>query len=577
MGYYHVGKHLLGWIYNPTSWEDEQNIKEWGFSQKFNHIYYIPFPSLPGEWKQMKDLFKDSDICFEDDIVRKILKNGKQRFLLSHAKELNNEYDIEGLKIKPFPFQLASVYYLESLNYRGLVGDDMGLGKTMTGIAAACKTKSNRVVVVTRSVALDAWKRSINNWTDYTCLTAQGKSIVKSKRKDGSIKRTDNVILLNDDPSQINTSNSFIILNYDILDKWLDFIQAYNPEMIIFDECHIIKEPTAARSKAAYQLMAHIEKVICLSGTPIPNRPIEAFHILNGLHPGKWGNYFKFAERYCNAHYEQIGWEYINTGNYVIRNGLRVPEKIKQPKKVLNVQGASNTKELYLRLRATCMVRRLKDDVLDLLPALEETILLQPSKEYKEIENSHLNDIELILNKETQEKGIASIHELFAAAADDKIEWAKEWIKAFIEDTDNKLVIFFHHKKIGHALHEFLNQLGVKHINLWGEKPDKGGDYLFQTDDSIKIALCSYGVAREAVTLTSAAYQLILEFAWVPGWMDQAKDRIRRIGQTKGTNYYYPLLKESVEENIVRALLSKQDILSVIMQGIHKKNINIEL
>jgi SNF2 family DNA or RNA helicase len=82
---------------------------------------------------------------------------------------------------------------------------------------------------------------------------------------------------------------------------------------------------------------------IFVTGTPIPNRPAELFPFLQQIDPEGMGkSHDKFVFRYCDAKYDT--WGHLNT------------------------KGASNLDELQERLRATCLVRRLKKDVLDDLP-----------------------------------------------------------------------------------------------------------------------------------------------------------------------------------------------------------------
>ena len=137
-------------------------------------------------------------------------------------------------------------------------------------------------------------------------------------------------------------------------------------------------------------------------------------------------------------------------------------------------------------------------------------------------------------------------------------------------------MIFFQYQRVGEALANMLNDWNIQHVNLWGTKPDKDGDLIFQENPDCRVALCSYSMAREAVTLTKASYQLAMEYPWVPGWAEQARDRTRRIGQTKAVTYYYPILVGSAEERIVKALLKKQSIISIITQGEHRKSIGID-
>jgi len=581
--WYGFGKQLIGWAL-PLGYAATFVKREWPFCYCFNGKVLLPFPSSSSEWIFLRRILHNAGATpgvLEENIITKVLHNTKLRLDLSHAVQLSDEYLIPGLKTpvgfeKPlFQFQEVAVKYLDSLGWRGITGDDMGLGKTPIGIACALKSGATKIVVVTRSVALGAWRRAWSTWSDYTLVQAQGVRPIKSRRKDGSTFIPEGIVTLNT-PINNGVTPLVVLLNYELLTAWSDALHSFSPHMVIFDEVHAVKEPKAQRSKVAYSLMLNTPYVIGLTGTPISNKPVELYSLLHHIQPGKWGEFFPFVRRYCNAQRKVIGYDWKNCTSVTTPDGKikRVPAE----KYAWDFSGSSLEKELYKRLRSNIMVRRLKDDVLDLLPPIEETIPIEPSKRYWEVESGELIFIDGILSPslEKRKKAEQSLHTLFAAAAMDKVDWAREWLAAFLEDTDQKLVIFFHYQRVGEALHCMLQEWGIDHVNIWGGKPDADGDLTFQENPSCRIALCSYSMAREAITLTSAAYQLSMEYPWVPGWAEQARDRTRRIGQTRAVTYYYPVLIGSAEEKIVRAMLGKQDIISVIMQGRHRNSIGID-
>ena len=87
--------------------------------------------------------------------------------------------------------------------------------------------------------------------------------------------------------------------------------------MVVFDECTYLKEAKAKRTKAAILLGKTAKYVIGLSGTPIINRPIEFFNILNLIDPKQFPSWFKFGLRYCNENTT------VTVGNSM---ELRIPE-----------------------------------------------------------------------------------------------------------------------------------------------------------------------------------------------------------------------------------------------------------
>lgn len=580
--YYGSGNLLTGWAL-PRSYASNEVYKAWPFCTRYNDYLLLPFPGSMAEFKFLDKILNEFQLKIpnkEREVVLGALRNAELRLDLSHCPKMGESLVIEGLKTPPgfatplFPFQEVAIRYIESLGFRALVGDDMGLGKTPVAIAAALHYKAKKVIVVTRAVALGAWQRAVGTWSDYACLTAQGTRPLKTRRKDGVIKIPEGAATLNE--GLANVDSGVILLNYELLTAWREELLKFDADMVIFDEVHAVKEPKAARSQAAYALMGQSKAVIGLTGTPINNRPLELYHIVHNLQPGKWGEFFNFALRYCNAHRKVIGKDWSNCTIETRPDGRKV--KVPADKMAWDFSGSRLEKELYKRLRSNTMVRRLKDDVLDLLPPMEETLPLEPTERYWKVEEGELEFIEGLLSENVQnkKKGEQSLHALFAAAALDKIDWAREWLASFLEDTDQKIVIFFHYQRVGEALHDMLKEWGISHVNLWGTKPDVGGDNTFQTVPECRVALCSYSMAREAVTLTEAAYQLSMEYPWVPGWAEQARDRTRRIGQKRSVTYYYPILVGSAEERIVKAMLSKQDIISVITQGIHRKAIGID-
>jgi SWI/SNF-related matrix-associated actin-dependent regulator 1 of chromatin subfamily A len=622
-GYSQAGRLRLGWVIRADRAAENHLLSAWQYAQRspFGGVQ-IPFPVTQGEWDQIQAHFLQAGLSLpehERKIGEQAVSNSDLRFAMSSSQKLPKEYVIPHWQGDPlFSFQEVGVAYAESLGFRALIGDDMGLGKTWQGLACALRAGAQRVVVVTRAVAVGSWQRAIHAKTHYPLRIATGTvpmAVLKSGRlpkfpthfpsdftpidiKAPTDAKTKKMVEMDMDllrdcipTGTRNFERGILLLNYELLDAWQDEIKRFNPDMFIPDEVHALKEPKAKRSQVAHQIMLDTPMVVGLTGTPIPNRPVELYHVMDKIHPGKWGHFFNYAKKFCDAKEVVIRYDWVPTGEKKPCPkcagkggfckecfGKRVVDKKKRVEvKAWDYSGSSHERDLHRRLRSSGMVRRMKDDVLDLLPPLQETIPLEASKRYRDVEKGIIELLEDgSFNPLEKKKDETTLHELFAAAAADKIDWAKNWVGDFLEDTEEKLVIAFHHQRVGDALSAWLKEKGMDFTALYGTSPEKGGDYRFQTEKSCRVALCSYGVAREAVTLTEASYMVALEFSWVPTWMDQMKDRIRRIGQERVCNYYYPLLQDSVEERVVTGLLDKQEITSIIMQGKHLKSVDID-
>jgi SWI/SNF-related matrix-associated actin-dependent regulator of chromatin subfamily A-like protein 1 len=131
---------------------------------------------------------------------------------------------------------------------------------------------------------------------------------------------------------------------------------------VALDEAHFIKNASQRSSQALKILGVSDDKragvsgprlAFLLTGTPMPNRPRDLFNLLRAVgHPAA-RSFIAFARQYCGAYRNNYGWV---------------------------TEGASNLAELNLLLKEV-MLRRKKDDVLDLPPKIRSWVPVQISGE----------------------------------------------------------------------------------------------------------------------------------------------------------------------------------------------------
>jgi SWI/SNF-related matrix-associated actin-dependent regulator 1 of chromatin subfamily A len=180
-----------------------------------------------------------------------------------------------------------------------LIADEMGLGKTIQAIGFINSSPDIRRVLVVCPASLKLnWRNELSRW-----LTRSMTIAVYPWSKNGYGLAKDGFI---------------DIINYDMLKKLPD--SAY--DLVIFDEAHYAKNPKAARTKLCQAIAKRAKHVLALTGTPILNKPIELFPILQMVNPETWdppgfmkgkqlgagegAGFFRFAKRYCNAHQERV-------------------------------------------------------------------------------------------------------------------------------------------------------------------------------------------------------------------------------------------------------------------------------
>jgi SNF2 family DNA or RNA helicase len=69
---------------------------------------------------------------------------------------------------------------------------------------------------------------------------------------------------------------------------------------VIADEANYLKSRDAKRSKVLAPILTHAKRCVLISGTPMLNRPVEMFNLLNILRPDAFPKFKDFSDRYCD-------------------------------------------------------------------------------------------------------------------------------------------------------------------------------------------------------------------------------------------------------------------------------------
>lgn len=448
--------------------------------------------------------------------------------------EQGADIKVEGLKGVPYPFQLEGIAFLESRKGRGLIADEMGLGKTIQALGWLQLHPEARpaVVVVPASLKLN-WAREANKW-----MARPDVRILSGTKADRSV---------------VAGNPDLIVINYDILKHWASLLHTLGPKVVVLDECHYIKNRQAQRTKAVRTLCNRVPHLIALSGTPITNRPMEAFQAVNLLAPELFPSFWKYAQRYCGAQHNGFGWDFT---------------------------GATNTEELHQRLTGSIMIRRLKKDVLKDLPLKVRTVVplndLQGLAQYR-AEKARLQawlqelKTQARHNEKAMKQSMAAAMTMFEklkqAAVKAKMKSVLGWIHDYLE-TEDKLVIFAHHRVVVEQLMKELAPYSPVKVDGGVTGPNRQAAVdRFQTDPTCRVFVGTEA-ACEGITLTAANATAFVELWWTPGKHDQAEDRVHRIGQERDSvSAYYLIAEGTIEETIATLLDAKRGVLSKVLDG----------
>lgn len=460
------------------------------------------------------------------------------------------------------PYQKAGIGFVVDAIESGrpiegaLNGDDMGLGKTIQAIGVANARPSIRNVLVICPASLRInWQREWEKWTAGVRQDRVGV-VVGSDWTEGC---------------------NVVVINYDVVKRHLDRIHSTEWDLLVIDEAHYLKNPQAQRTqlilgaparkaskkKAAKAAVEKIRAgfVLALTGTPIPNRPIEGWALFNRLDSKTFGSWFTYAKRYAAAYQNGFGWD---------------------------TSGASNLEELQEKLRSTIMVRRLKSEVLTELPAKLRQVIELPAngaakfakaemtawENYQEtlvelraaVELAKANDdyTEFKAAVEALRKGVSAAFDETSALRHETalatLPYVIEHLKDMLENT-NKVIVFAHHHDVVDAIYE---AFGSEAVRLTGETSMNARQDAvdrFQNDPSVRLFIGNIKAAGVGITLTASSTVVFAELDWVPGNVTQAEDRAHRLGQLDSVLVQHLVLEGSLTAKMARTLVQKQDVL----------------
>ena len=349
------------------------------------------------------------------------------------------------------------------------------------------------------------------------------------------------------------------IISYDLATKVAKGLEEIGFGVCVCDESHILKNPTALRTKALLPLATKAKRTLFLSGTPVLSRPIEIYTQAAALRPNIFGSLQKhqreFSIRYAAGHQGKWGWD----------------EK-----------GATNTEALCAVLTHCLMIRREKSAVLTQLPSkLRSKLPVDvPSKERVAIANKLMK---VQQQGGSQDGGESMQHnplvgELYQETGLAKVQSVGLHIDYLLSPNDQggggveKLLLFGHHKKVLDALASHLMAKKCKYVRIDGNVDVKDRQTecdRFQTDRSIQVALLSINAAGVGLTLTAASYVVFAECSWEIGKLRQAEDRAHRIGQKKSVVVQYCLAEGTLDDWMWRTVERKLEVTASTMDGGH--------
>lgn len=435
-----------------------------------------------------------------------------------------------------WPFQKADIEYaLRRKNT--LVGDQPGLGKTPVAICFANEIRAKRVLVVCPASIRLQWVKRIREWTTLRWPYAV-HPILHSR-------------------NGVNPDAEWTVVSYDLCrtEAIGKALARGRYDLLILDEAHYLKTPDAGRTRALFgggrervfePIAGRCEHILALTGTPLPNRPREAYTLSRALN------------------FDSIDW--LSEENFKTRFNPSVMIERFDPQSGLTKryidERTGRHSELQNRMRANFMTRHLKREVMGQLKMpiydiiqLDETGPVKQAlaaESLLQIDPDHLEGADAAILGH-----ISVVRRMMGVALAPQIA---DYVDMLMDGGEEKLVLFGWHIEVLDILQKRLERHGLVRIDGRTSSTAKER-YVneFVTNPRVQICLGnmqSMGVGTDGLQKVSC-HALIAEPDWVPGNNEQAFDRLDRGGQTRQVQGDIFVAPGSIAERVLASALRK--------------------
>lgn len=365
----------------------------------------------------------------------------------------------------------------------------------------------------------------------------------------------------------------FIILNieairyrvgkkYLITDRLIELINEKYINAIIIDEVHKNVSPTSQQGKQLLRMKKTITESpmwLPMSGTPITKKPTDLFMPLRLVNGHEYNSFYLWAKEYCL---------YGGYGGYEIVGYKNVPR--------LKSQLQNN------------MIRRMKDDVLDLPPKIRYTEYVDntpyQNRLYERIALGLIEQGETIvktlnpLSKFLRLRQVNGNPELVEPDCDvsgndyikknAKLQRLLELLEE-IHERHEKVIIFSNWVESLRTLYKFVSTR-YKTCCFTGtmkESDRQQHKQVFLNNPNYTVMLGTFGALGTTHTLTVARNEIMYDEPWNPADKVQAEDRIYRIGTHQSVNIYTLITRNTVDDRVHDVLYTKQGISEFIVDN----------
>lgn len=410
-----------------------------------------------------------------------------------------------------FPHQVKALQETEQFNKVGYFLD-MGLGKTFVGSEKAKELKKPLLLVCQKS-KIEDWVTHLVDICGFDAYDLTDK------------KELDYFLQVMNGDKEVASMTSGII-NYELSFRRPDLLKLKDFTLML-DESSLITNPSAKRTKFIDKL--NPSNVILLSGTPTGGKYEKLW---SQLHLLGW-NISKdlFYKQY-------VVEEWIEDGDSGFK--MRV------------IVGYKNVDRLKAKLKQYGCIFMKTEEVFDLPEQIVIPVMVTNTKEFRYFMRNSVVTIEdkkLIGDARLTKRMYA--RQLCG-------QYSKAKLTAFqnlVESTDDRLIVFYNFNEELARMKAIVEDLEKPISIVNGSVKDLSA----YENQSNSVTFVQYQAGAKGLNLQKANKIIYFTLPQNPEDFEQSKKRIHRIGQKNNCFYYYLMVRNSVEEDILETLKMRKE------------------
>jgi SNF2 family DNA or RNA helicase len=349
-----------------------------------------------------------------------------------------------------------------------------------------------------------------------------------------------------------------VIINYESLwrapfSKWA-LAQTWG--LTILDECHRIKQPSGRASMYCARLRDRSVYRLALSGTPMPHSPLDVYAQYRFLDPTIYGTSYS-----------------VHKQAYAVMGGF-------QAKQIVGFRNLDDFNGKMGRI-----MFRVGKEVLDLPPETRVTYEcdLNPAarRVYDRLEEEFVAGVHngtvtvanamVLVGKLAQMTGgfVKDDTGTVRAVAEGERNAKADLLADTLEDIapDEPVVVFCRFHADLDVVHAIVKAMGRKSLELSGRRDELPE---WQSGDAPLLAV-QISAGGIGVDMTRARYSIYFSLSYSLGEYDQSLSRVHRPGQTRPVTHIHLVVRDSVDERIVRALEKRAEVVNSILAEIKEQ------